>query len=171
MVMGVVLGGALRDSKLLPERLVKNSIIIGLMLIQLIVLSKSVDSNVPDESQVEMGNKIVKYVQEVKGEVLLEYPGYAVQNYKSNIYHPYTMTSLADRGLWDQSGFVVDIKSQRFDLIILSGIGMQYNRWTQEMKDAVREAYQRVDTVPCFELSYFHYSINHFHVYRKKLNR
>lgn len=171
MVMGVILGGALRDTKLLPERFFKNLIIIGLLLVQLIVLSKSTDLSVPDASQIEMGDKIVKYVQEAKGEVLLEYPGYAIQNYKSNIYHPYTMTSLANRGLWDQSKFVQDIESQRFDLIVVSGIGMQYNRWTQEMKEAIRGAYVRVDSVPCFELSYFHYSINHFHVYHKKSNR
>jgi hypothetical protein len=61
--------------------------------------------------------------------------------------HPFIMTNLAERGLWDERPFVQDIARGAFAVIVLpfdfrDGRDRPSRRWTQAMLTAVRQRYR-----------------------------
>jgi hypothetical protein len=61
--------------------------------------------------------------------------------------HPFIMTNLTERGLWDERPFVQDIEHGRFAAVVLpfdfsDGRERPSRRWTPAMLDAVRQHYR-----------------------------
>ena len=71
---------------------------------------------------------------------------------RSIYYEPFSMTVLADQGLWDESGLVADITHERFAMIMIrysNGQGAPTRAfWTPRVYGAIREHYERVAEVP-----------------------
>lgn len=70
-----------------------------------------------------------------------EYIGLVTLQGKKLYLEPFIATQLARSGLWDQSPFVKDIVNQKFPLILLTD-PISRERWTDEMIDAIRQAYR-----------------------------
>ncbi|MCD4781345.1 MAG: glycosyltransferase family 39 protein [Candidatus Omnitrophica bacterium] len=138
------------------------------LLLQLGMLFIKVDRTVPDEYNKKIAQQLNQLVHDAPGEVLLEYAGYAAINGKLSLYSPFAMTELSDRGHWDQSLLINDIVSQRFDLIVLSDIGIHYQSWTEEIVQAVRAHYDLVEKKDFFNLSTDRQMMTLFYVYKKK---
>ena len=144
----------------------------GLVLIllagQLYLFHDKVDFTTPADEYRQSSERLSRMVGEAKGEVLSEYTGYLLQNNKKSIYQPFSMAQLSLDGRWDQSKLIEDIQNKKFGLIIMSGVGMEYDRWTPQVKAAVDSYYKRVLLLPCFELSFYHHSINTYFIFEPK---
>ncbi len=168
LIVGIWLGQIVKSSRRQWTVLVGPSLAIVLIFAQVLVFYRTAETATPPQDYRAASEEIADYVQNASGEVLLEYPGYAVQQGRTIVFQPFTMTRLAERGMWDQQPFIRDIAARRFDLIVVSNIGLQFNRWTPEMVKAIEKNYQEVRQLSCFELSYYHYSVNFFHVYQPR---
>ncbi|MCA9393571.1 MAG: glycosyltransferase family 39 protein [Candidatus Omnitrophica bacterium] len=143
-------------------------VIVGILFVQVLVMHYRTDFNHVREVYRQSSARLSAYVRDSPGEVLSEYTGYLVINGKQPVYQPFSMTQLAERGLWDEEKFIADIERGRFSLIVMTNVGMGYGRWSQRMIDAVKSHYDLIDTLPCYELSFYESSVNVNNVYRRK---
>lgn len=84
-----------------------------------------------------------------KGEVLSEYPSFAILSGKQVLFEPASFTQLAKRGIWNQSLIINDIQRKRFSLILLS---YGRTRWTNEMLEAIKENYTLVQHLEMYRI-------------------
>ncbi|MBZ0166555.1 MAG: hypothetical protein K8I00_07080, partial [Candidatus Omnitrophica bacterium] len=146
-------------------------VVVGVLLIQIMVLHYRTDFNPVRDKYHDASQRLSDYIRLAPGDVLSEYTGYLIRNNKTPIYQPFSMTQLAERGLWDEDVIIQDIHRQRFSLIVMTNVGMAYNRWSARVQAAVQEKYDMVDTLPCYELSYYHSAVNVHVVYKPKETR
>ncbi len=102
------------------------------------------------------GMELVRLTADVPGDVLCEDASFTLLAGKKVWFQPYIMSLLARTGKWNQDEFVSTIKDRDYALIILrvdlndpynterSGGAFEvagFDRWTNEMEDAIREQY------------------------------
>lgn len=167
LLTGLMLGELARDTGGTWSR-VAGPAVVGVLLIQILVLHYRTDFNAVRDTYRQSSRMLTRYIQQTPGEVLSEYTGYLVTNGKTPVYQPFSMTQLAERGIWDEGPLIEDIKRQRFGLIIMTNVGKAYGRWSAAMQAAVDARYDLIDTQPCYELSYYHSAVNLNFVYRPK---
>ncbi|MGE0268497.1 MAG: ArnT family glycosyltransferase [Candidatus Omnitrophota bacterium] len=139
-----------------------------LLIIQLLILHKRIDFTLPSAEYRQASNDMTELIRDSSGEVLSEYMGYALQNGKESVYQSFSMAQLALDGKWDEGRIINDLKNHRFGIIIMTGVGMEYDRWTPRFKDAINQYYKQTHIFPCFELSYYHHTINVHYVFEPK---
>ena len=122
-------------------------IICGVQLISCKFNYPSSDS--PTKQDYITGKKIYTSFCQSKGEVLSEYPSFAIFSGKQVIFQPATFTQLAKRGIWDQSLIIDDIEKKRFSLILLS---YGRRRWTNEMLEAIKGNYIPLERLEMFRI-------------------
>ena len=93
---------------------VLSQIVVGIIFVQILVLHYRTDFNSVRDNYREASVKLAQYIHESPGEVLAEYTGYLVLNKKKPIYQPFSMTQLAQRGMWDEGVLIRDIQQKRF---------------------------------------------------------
>lgn len=93
--------------------------------------------------------RYIRFIQQTPGEILADDVGLLYAAGRPLRYDdPAAMGPAAAIGLWDQSNLVAEIRAQRFTAILLEidvfgeGIDDSHDRWTPEMLDAVRDAYE-----------------------------
>lgn len=151
-----------------PEAGLLGLIFFMLLIIQLSILHKRIDFTLPSAEYRQASQDMTELIQGSSAEVLSEYMGYALQNGKESVYQSFSMAQLALDGKWDESRIINDLKNHRFGIIIMTGVGMEYDRWTPRFKDAVNQYYKQSHIFPCFELSYYHHTINVHYVFEPK---
>lgn len=139
-----------------------------LLAVQLIIFQKRIDFTLPADEYRQASKDLSELISRAPGDVISEYTGYSIQNGKKFIYQSFSMAQLSLSGMWSEEKILNDIKNHRFDLIVLTGVGMGYDRWTPQFKDTVNKYYKVTKTFPCFELSYYHSTINVHYVYAPK---
>ncbi len=115
-----------------------------------------------DNFDVQQGEMLVTLIKNTPGDVISEDASFQVIAGKPVVFEPYIMTLLAERGKWNQDGFVEDLENASFDLLIL-GFDLNdpdhsdrsedqalriagFNRFSDEMEQAIRDAYE-IDSV------------------------
>lgn len=171
ILMGLVLAAASNKFTFSWRSVIVKFFVIACVIFQLHILYRLSDHTTPSDEYEASGKLITDLIRNVRGDVISEYAGYMIQNGKKMIFQPFAMTQLIKRGLWDQSFMLKDIESNRFDLIIMSKVGLDLGRWTKEMNDAVVQNYVHIGTFKCFELSYFSHSTSELDVYMSKYVR
>lgn len=167
ILIGLMLG-ELEDFRGGGWRRLAGPVVVGILFVQVLVQHYRTDFNHVRPVYREASERLSTYVREAPGEVLSEYTGYLVINGKTPIYQPFSMTQLAERELWDEDKFIADIERGRFSLIVMTKVGMGYGRWSQRMIDSVLAHYDMIDTLPCYELSFYESSVNVNTVYRRR---
>jgi hypothetical protein len=66
----------------------------------------------------EVGRVISKYVKESEGRILTMDAGFVVLNGKDLLIEPFLNSQLAEKGLWDQSKLLDDLREKRISLVI-----------------------------------------------------
>ncbi len=126
---------------------------------------------------IEQGRLLVKLIENTPGDVISEDASFQVLAGKPVLFEPYIMTLLAERGKWDEGPFVDDISAGKFSLIVLrfdvnnpnhedrgDDLAMRlagYNRFSDEMEQAIREAYE-------LDASMVFHSIRPWYVYKPR---
>lgn len=151
-----------------PQKMLIRVGVMGVIAAQLYVFQGRIDFTVPSKEYRQASEDLSALIGRAPGEVLSEYTGYTAQNGKESIYQSFSMAQLALEGKWDEGPILDDLKKQRFALIILTGVGMEYDRWTPRFKQAVERYYKQSRTFPCFELSYYHHTINVHYVFEPR---
>ena len=99
----------------------------------------------PDSSDNIKGKKILYILSSTNGEIITEYPIFAILSGKEVLFHPFIMTQLSKQNLWDQTKFVNDLKRKRFDFIITTTNILDekifIDNYTLEMLEAIRQNY------------------------------
>ncbi|NSW50962.1 MAG: glycosyltransferase family 39 protein [Anaerolineae bacterium] len=89
--------------------------------------------------------RLYSKVQEYNGIILFdEYMGFLPLMDREIYFQPFERKMLADDGTWDESGFVQEIREQKFDAIIIyypQWALAERGRWTQAQAEAIREFY------------------------------
>lgn len=103
--------------------------------------------------------KIVPILKKAAGDVIVEDPILAIESGHRLYLEGFPMTSLVSRGLWDQGAFVKDLEDGKFAAVVLQfdvGSGNLYftakERFTEEMRDALRTGYILKDKIDPFYL-------------------
>jgi MFS family permease len=93
--------------------------------------------------------RYIRFIEATPGEILADDVGLVYAAGKPLRYDdPAAMGPAAALGLWDQSNLVAEIRAQRFSVILLEidvfadGLDDTHDRWTKQMLDAVRDAYE-----------------------------
>ncbi len=93
--------------------------------------------------------RYIRFIEQTPGEILADDVGLLYAAGRPLRYDdPAAMGPAAAIGLWDPSNLVAEIRAQRFTAILLEidvfadGIDDAHDRWTPEMLDAVRDAYE-----------------------------
>ncbi|MCK5014808.1 MAG: glycosyltransferase family 39 protein [Candidatus Omnitrophica bacterium] len=154
MAMSVVLDGNLRKKR----SLALTYFVIICVILQLYIFYQKSDMTTPSNQDRLSGEKVAQLIRHTSGDILSEYTGYMAQNGKEIIFQPFSMTQLTKKGMWNQERIISSIRSKRFGLIVISKVGVDVGRWTEEVMDSVKANYRHLDTAKCFELSYFFHS-------------
>ena len=87
-------------------------------------------------------NQLESLVKETSGPILAdEYMGMLTLQGRSLSIQPFEVTQLAWAGKWDQTPVLNSIKQKEYAAIIIYDKPWAYERWTQEMFDAIDESY------------------------------
>jgi hypothetical protein len=93
------------------------------------------------------GDRLAALIDDADGQVLADMAlGYLVIAHRSPIWQPFEHTSLALRGLWDQTEFIQRIQRREFALILIQPDLATWN-WTPEMLEAITQNYLLVDEI------------------------
>jgi len=111
-----------------------------------------------DVNDAQQGELLVSLIRNTEGEVISEDASFQVLAGKPVVFEPYIMTLLAERGKWDESKFVEDLRNGKFELLILrfdvnnpnhtdrtDDFNLRiagFNRFSDAMEDAIAEAYE-----------------------------
>jgi len=171
IILGIILGEWLTFKSSINEainheatymRLAASALIFLLALDYAFIHDKRIYSYSPSQDDYQYGALIVQEIKNKPGMILSEDEGFAVVCRKEVMLNPFIMSELAKEGLWDQIDFVNLIKEKKFDLIILRfevndpnhpdkptiGGYAGWDRWTDEMEQAIKENYQRYAIIP-----------------------
>jgi len=100
----------------------------------------------PVEAQAEALRMVQLAIQDTPGDVLCEEPIFAILAGKPVLYQPFIMSQLAKEGKWDETPFVEDLGSGRFELIVttqdLSRRELPLAGFTEAMRDAILADYE-----------------------------
>lgn len=101
------------------------------------------------------GTEVLEAVEGVKGEVIVEEPIYAILSGHEVLFQPFILSELARQNLWDQTEFVGDLRSGRFEVLVTTADVFNEDQyfiaWTPEMRAAIRGTYResgRIDHGP-----------------------
>jgi hypothetical protein len=114
---------------------------------------------------------LVSMIKQQPGKILSEDEAFASICRKEVVFNPFIMSELSKEGLWDQTDFVNSIKNQEYDLIILRflvtnpnnedkpsrGGYAGWDRWTEEMEQAIKENYSNFAVIPLRRQWYIYY--------------
>ncbi|MFH1676278.1 MAG: glycosyltransferase family 39 protein [bacterium] len=151
----------LQSAKGLP----KPENIAPILLIALIIVSGFINSNDfrvhrINGDRLQSGLGLLRLATSAPGDILCEDASFTLLAGKKVIFQPYIMSLLYKKGKWDQSEFVQSIRDKKYSLIMLrvnlntpkntenASLGYEaagFDRWTDEMEDAVRENYTIYD--------------------------
>ena len=147
------------------DRLPAPANIVPLLLIALITVSGFINSNDfrvhrINGDRLQSGLGLLRLATSTPGDILSEDASFTVLAGKKVIFQPYIMSLLYKKGKWDQSEFVRSIRDKKYSLIVLrvnlntpkntenSDLVYEaagFDRWTDEMEDAIRENYTIYD--------------------------
>lgn len=121
--------------------------------------------NDPTPLDVMNNQKVSSIIENTKGRILSEDAGLLVLNNRpDDVFEFFILSSLSRAGLWDQSGFVNEMKNQEFSLIILnfniteSKIPeYELERVTDEMLIQIRQNYIITDKIGSNQTLYEYY--------------
>jgi hypothetical protein len=104
----------------------------------------AMDARLADRGSLE---QVATQVAAEPGPVLAdEMMGVLVEEGRPLLFQPFELSQLAQARRWNSSGFVQDIREQRFGLIAIAGTslsdGLVQDRWTKPMRDAIAESYE-----------------------------
>lgn len=116
------------------------------LLVQLVLFLHMPFLTEPTATKTDLKNAqaLFEVVRNTDGKVISEDTGVLVMNNKPVLFMPFEFTQLANQKIWDQTGFINDIKDRQFSLIILSfdvHCQIDEERLTPEMAEAIRENY------------------------------
>jgi hypothetical protein len=115
------------------------------------------------DAQYSSAAAALKIVEETPGPVLCQNMVLVMKAHKEIPIEPGIQCFLSKTGVWDQSGFVGMISSQKFGVIIMRTLNNSY--WTDEIVAAIKEYY-----VPSEQIGDETIEDSHYTVYRPKPN-
>jgi hypothetical protein len=93
-------------------------------------------------------SELSSLIADTPGDILAdEYMGMLTLQGRPLIIQPFEMTQLARAGKWDQTPLIDRIKNKEFAAIIIYDKPWAQDRWTQEMFDAINDAYMLTDVI------------------------
>lgn len=124
-----------------------------------------------ESTDIEFASVLVSFIKQQPGKILSEDEAFPAICRKEVIFNPFIMSELSKEGLWDQTDFVESIKNQEYDLIILRflvtnpnnedkpsrGGYAGWDRWTEEMEQAIKENYNNFAVIPLRRQWYIYY--------------
>lgn len=91
------------------------------------------------------GIELLEMLERIPGEVISEEPIYSIRAGRPVLFQPFILSQLARQKIWDESRFVEDLRSGRFQALVTTQdlfVEEQFFwAWTPAMREAVREAY------------------------------
>ncbi len=153
MIIGLIVSYLiyhLKDKKIIKPT---DYICIIICLILLIAHTKKITSfkrvqwarTTPDSIDNLKGKNILYIISSAEGEIISEYPIFAILSGKEVLFHPFIMTQLSKQKIWDQTRFVNDLKQKRFGFIITTTNILDektfIDNYTPEMLEVIRRNY------------------------------
>jgi hypothetical protein len=109
---------------------IKQGTLWGLIILTALVSQLLINAHNPFssfEKDVQINKDVTNLISSTPGDILSEDAGLVVLNNKTLYIEWFMNTQLSQKGYWDQSNFVSDLKNKRFSLIILrSDANYQY---------------------------------------------
>ncbi len=105
---------------------------------------------VPTPAETRAGGELFQLISQTKGEIVCEDPIFLVLDQRRPPINPFILSQLAKEKKWDQQNFVQDLLATRYALVITTVDFDQpgpFERYTDEMADAVRQSYDQVAEV------------------------
>ncbi|NQY74767.1 MAG: hypothetical protein HRT90_08405 [Candidatus Margulisbacteria bacterium] len=170
MGMGILTGLGLKDITVSLKTPVVYHLVLSLLIIQSVVFlfeQSKYRYYVQPIMDVNSQKQLVKHMDKIDGPILSENMGLLAITHRKVPYQPFIMTQLYQQGVWQQDGFLAQLKNQYYKAIILSFHSPMENyryslrtksRFTQEMIHLIDEKYASVE------------KFGEYHLYRPKNN-
>jgi len=110
-------------------------------------------SPTPDRFDLQLGDAARQAVRAAEGEVLAEYPIFAILSGRPVLFQPFIMSRLAAEGRWDEALLLEPIRQGRFALILTTQdlrdwqAGRHLWRYTPAFARAVLDRYEPAETL------------------------
>ncbi len=92
-------------------------------------------------------------IEDEPGIVLADdYMGMLILAGKPIYLEPFEMTQLSRKNLWSQDDFIHDIKSAKFQMILMGEVPLRSERWTPEMLAAIHARYYSAEQTKLVEI-------------------
>ncbi|MFB3895219.1 MAG: ArnT family glycosyltransferase [bacterium] len=153
MVAGsILMGFAIKQSEVLSPKAIVKMVCFTLLIIQLLwiyhvpyILEYG---ETPTQKDGFYAQETEQYLKDTQGWVLSDDAAMLVRNHKPVLFQPFIMSTLARQKVWDQTPVVNDLNHKKFEVLILYfniNRNPDFERYTDEMIDAIRANYHIVD--------------------------
>lgn len=173
VMVGIIFGRALETTKV-EEVSISNSrrnaiflfirrhAVILLLIVQVIIFGLYngeyvIDTHTENDIKQATYKVLDQQVKAANGFVLTDDGmGLLVEQGYPILFQPFDFSQMARRGLWDQTSFLRDIESGKFDLVIIykEDDDIIRERWTDEMLASIRENYTLQELPCCYLYEY-----------------
>jgi hypothetical protein len=110
-----------------------------------------VSSAAPEPNVAENGRLLTTFLRQAPGEIYSEEPIFTLLAGRRVLFQPFIMSQLAREGVWDERPFLHMLRARHFSVLVLTEDltrdGVEFERYTPAMAQAIRESYGLVGEV------------------------